>query len=285
MAPAPIRFTAGIACLLAAGGAPLAGIPPQQVRDQCADLHRRLAGEPEEPGQRRDLILILGATAQEAARFPGDPVRCIFVSREADAEPAPYQVLLDFNNLFDLATLQFALRGRLDAIIPDRSVMKFTEWGAPHLKHFKAMLRPTGTLFIPVRTWESLQFGLDLGGAPDARDFPRLTGDPERDAETLADLLQVGWANLRALEERRSRFPPLFPTTLVVPKGWAAPDGQATRARALDLWMRTRLVPELRTRILKEAGFSSVTLVHFTPTFLQVPGTGSGGEAYLALKP
>jgi hypothetical protein len=272
------------AFLLIQAWIPLAAqdLTQQMVVEQCAILKKQVSELPPASEGGPNLILILGATSQEASRFHAENARYIFVSREPHTDPLPWHVRMDFNDLVQLYTLHAAVQGRVDAILPDRSVMKFTEWGVPHLKHLKAMLSPTGTLFIPVVTWGGYFLGLNPGGPVDPREITPPSGSREADVALLVELIQEGQAKAQA--RSKERFPPVFPPGLLVPMNWNQFD-EATRAEALERWQATIHVPALQKQLIESVKFSSVTLVHFLPNFLKVPGAPDVKAYYLALKP
>jgi hypothetical protein len=278
-----LRFSRRVhrAAQVACAAMPLpAAIPLDQVAEQSRTLQAALGAMSLE---RTQIVLVLGAGGEEAHRFKGEDVRHVLLSDRAPSTQDPFAIQCDFNELTHLLALKGALRGRLSAIIPDRNVMKFTAWGIPHFRHFAEMLAPGGTFYLPVETWGSIQLGIAPENAADPADFPELQGERELDAGVLADLIRLGMARAQAREGERSRWPPVVPSALVVPKAWVRFD-DATRARALELWTLRDHVPAILDALIGKGGFRSVQRVDFTPTFLQEPGLPPGRTAYLAFK-
>jgi hypothetical protein len=56
----------------------------------------------------------------------------------------------DFNNMAELSQLSEALKDTFDIITADFLVTKYASFGKEHLAYFKKMLKPNGTLFLPV---------------------------------------------------------------------------------------------------------------------------------------
>jgi len=286
MIPSPGRLlrTAALAAL-ACGSAP-AEVPFEAFREDCRILKHAI--DALDPGQPVSLNLVLGATTQEAGRFPaewsgGRPLtRWIFLSREPHAPSAELHVRCDFNDAQQVFMLSRILEGRVSAILPDWSVMKFTRWNAAHLGSLKRMLRPGGTLFLPVETWGHVQLGINEDGTPDPEDFPPVTGEAAADAPRFARSIHRAMEYAQRKEDA-ARAPRLLPSVLLVPRAWAGLD-EPTRAGALAAWKAGWHIPALERRMREKAKFSSVSLVRFTPVFLKGRPEAGDGIEYLACR-
>jgi len=286
--PSPLNRLLPAALLVVLGAVPALG---QEVPLAVFEAERRALAKALNDGSNLDarLTLVLGATAQEAGRFPAeqhegrDLVRWIFLSAAPHEPSAALHVQCDFNDAHQLFLLSAVLRGRLSAIIPDWSVMKFTRWNAAHLGSLKAMLKPGGTLFLPVETWGgNVQLGLSRDGTTDPDDFAPVTGDPAELAGRFATLIQRAMSYDARVQNFRAPAPQLFPGMLLVPRSWVRLDA-ATQAEVLAAWKTSYHVPAME-RTLRETGkFGTVTRVRFTPSFLKDRADGEGD--YLACKP
>jgi hypothetical protein len=266
-----------------------AEVPLETVLKDLQALKKALdAGT--DPRHPASLILVLGATTQEAGRFPverveGSPLtKWIFLSSEAHAPSSDLHVRCDFNDADQLFRVSRILAHKVSAIIPDWSVMKFTRWKAGHWFNLRNMLKEGGTFFLPVETWGAIHPGINLDGTLDPEENKGPTGNRTLDSRRYAELIQRAMSNAERQELRDSPVPLLLPSTLHVPLVWVRLDA-ATQTQALAVWKSTYLIPALERRMRETVKFRSVNLVRFTPTFLKGrPEIGAGLE-YLACKP
>jgi hypothetical protein len=262
-----------------------------EVPLEVLEADRRALKKALDDGSNPDaaIILVLGATAQEAGRFPvaqhegKDLTRWVFLSSDLHEPSAALHVRCDFNDAYQLFLLSAALRGRLAAIIPDWSVMKFTRWNEAHLGHLKAMLRPDGTLFLPVATWGgNFHLGLSVDGTVDPEDYTPATGDPAEVAGRFAALIHRAMSYADRVQNFRVRAPLLFPSNLLVPQSWVRLDA-ATQAGVLAEWEKAYHVPAMERTLREKGKFGTVNRVRFTPSFMKDRPDPEGG--YLACKP
>jgi len=271
--------------------APAAGATPTdaQVWAQCMEARASLEAWRANPDHRGKVQLVLGARTQEAARFqkashpPAFAPKWIFVSIEAHDPSSEPHVQLDFNQPRHLGFLASALAGRVDAVLFDHSVVKFTEWTTIHFVFINKLMSGPGTFFLPLESWGALAFGIDPGNPNEPLNFQRPTGDRDHDARQFGRTIHLAMLKADAKRSEDGTLQPWLPGMLHVPMNWLTLD-DATRAGALEFWKMTYLVPELEAGLKARAGFRTVVRVRFTPTFLKDNPECAGGVDYLACK-
>ncbi len=286
--PSLLRSAIAIAALV---GPALANPPTEgQVQDHCRKVLAYLDAWRAHGNPLGDVILVLGARTQEAARFhspsvsPAEDARWIFLSVEPHAPSEEAHIQLDFNNLDHLGILANTLAGRMDAVILDRSTVKFTRWTTGHYLYIKKLMSPRGTLYLPLESWGGFAFGCDPIKGQTKEDFTPASGDPGPDAARFAAIIQRAMDRVESNESKAGSLTPWLPGMLQVPMNWVTLDKQ-TQANAISAWKTTYLVPNLQTRLLTQARFGSVARVRFTPRFLREDKDSADGIEYLACKP
>lgn len=106
--------------------------------------------------QNPRLILGVGNTIEEnspeAKIFLDNPDDILLNIRQKPGVLENRTLTVNFNKIDELNKLASAFENTFNVIIPDTHVIKYADWTSEHLSAFKKMLKPGGTLFLPIET-------------------------------------------------------------------------------------------------------------------------------------